>query len=90
MNIFVDHQFSTKWSLFEFIFPNLRLMPILHRGTKCILLFFSKDLILQSRGVITLFICLPLLHMEGIVLICNIDLYWLTGIFNSTGDMFKR
>ena len=35
-------------------------------------------------------ICLPLPYMEGIVLICNIDLYCVTGIFNGTGDMFKR
>ena len=36
------------------------------------------------------FICLPLPYMEGIVLICNIDLYCVIAIFNGTGDMFKR
>ena len=35
------------------------------------------------------FICLPLPHMEGIVLICNIDLYCVIAIFNGTGDMFN-
>ena len=29
------------------------------------------------------FICLPLPYMEGIVLICNIDLYCVTGIPHS-------
>ena len=36
------------------------------------------------------FIFLPLPYMEGIDLICNIDLYCVTGIFSGTGDMFKR
>ena len=36
------------------------------------------------------FICLPLPYMKGIVLICSIDLYCVIGIFNITGDMFKR
>ena len=35
-------------------------------------------------------ICLPLPYMEGIVLICNIDLYCVIAIFSGTGDMFKR
>ena len=36
------------------------------------------------------FICLLLPCMEGIVLICNIDLYCVIAIFNGTGDMFNR
>ena len=36
------------------------------------------------------FICLPLSYVEGIVLICNIDLYCVIAIFNGTGDMFNR
>ena len=36
------------------------------------------------------FICLPLPYMEGIVLICSIDLYCVIAIFIGTGDMFNR
>ena len=36
------------------------------------------------------FICLPLPHMEGIVLICNIEKAIVKAIFNSTGDMLNR
>ena len=36
------------------------------------------------------FICLPLPYMEGIVLICSIDLCYVMAIFNGTGDMFNR
>ena len=36
------------------------------------------------------FICLPLPCMEGIVLLCNIDLFCVMAIFNGTGDMFNR
>ena len=64
---------------------------ILHRGTKGILLFFFKRPERYNQEVLShSFICLPLPCVEGIVLICNIDLYCLTGIFNGTGDIFKR
>ena len=36
------------------------------------------------------FICLPLPYMEGIVLICNIDLFCAIAIFNGTADVFNR
>ena len=36
------------------------------------------------------FICLPMPYTEGIVLICDIDLYCVIAIFNGTGDMFNR
>ena len=36
------------------------------------------------------FNCLPLPYMEGIVLICNIDLHVVMAIFNDTGDTFNR
>ena len=36
------------------------------------------------------FSCLPLPYIEGIVLICNIDLYRVIAIFNGTSDMFNR
>ena len=53
-----------------------------HRGTKGILLFFQNTQTLHSKGVATPLICLPLPYMEGIVLICNIDLYCVIAIFN--------
>ena len=36
------------------------------------------------------FICLPFQYMEGIVFICNIDVYCVKVIFNGTGDMLNR
>ena len=36
------------------------------------------------------FISLPLPYMEGIVLICNMDLYCVIAIFNGTGDIFTH
>ena len=36
------------------------------------------------------FICLPLPYMEGIVLICNIDIYCVIAISNGTDDRFNR
>ena len=54
--------------------------------------FFQKTRTLQSRGVVTLshLDYLPFPYMEGIVLICNTDLYCVIAIFNGTGNMFKR
>ena len=37
---------------------------------------YKQEVLLHS------FICLPLPYMEGIVWICNIDLYYVTAIFN--------
>ena len=45
---------------------------------------FNQEVLLHS------FIYLPLPYMEGIVLICNTDLYCVIVIFNDTGDMFNR
>ena len=62
-----------------------------HRGTKEILLFFFKRSERYNQEVLShSFICLPLPYMEGIVLICNIDLYSVIAIFNGIGDIFNR
>ena len=56
---------------------------VYHRGTKGILLFFFKRSERYNQEVLShSFICLLLPHMEGIVLVCNIDLYCATAIFS--------
>ena len=62
----------------------------LHRGTKGILLIFQIPERYNQEVLSHSFICLPLPYMEGIVSICNIDLYCVIAIFNGTGDMFHR
>ena len=52
--------------------------------------FFKRPERYNQEGLSHPFICLPLPYMEGIVLICNIDLYCVFAIFNGTGDMFNR
>ena len=60
-------------------------------GTKGIPLFCFERPELHSQVVLShSFICLPLPHMEGIALICNIDLCCVIAIFNGTGDLFNR
>ena len=54
-----------------------------HRGSNGYK-WYNKEVLSHS------FICLSLPDMEGIVLICNIDLYCLTVILNDTVDMFNR
>ena len=52
--------------------------------------FFKRSEHYNQEVLSYSFICLPLPYMEGIVLICNIDLYCIIAIFNVTGDMFSR
>ena len=52
------------------------------RRTKGILLFFQKPERYNQEVLSHSFICLPLPYMEGIVFICNIDLYFVIAIFN--------
>ena len=52
--------------------------------------FFKRPERYKQEVLSHSFICLPLPYMEGIILICNIDLYCVTAIFNGTGDMFNR
>ena len=52
--------------------------------------FFKRPKLYIQEVLSHFFICLPLPYMEGIVLICNIDLYCIIAIFNGTGDMFNR
>ena len=60
-------------------------------GKQKVYFYFFKRLELYNQEVLShSFICLPLPYMEGIVLICNIDLYCVTAILSGTGDMFKR
>ena len=60
-----------------------------HRGTKDFY-FFKRPECYNQEVLSHSFICLPLPYMEGIVLICNIDLYCVMAIFNGTGDMLNR
>ena len=53
-----------------------------HRGTKGILLFFKRSKRYNQEVLSHSFICLPLPYMEGIVWICNVDLYCVIAIFN--------
>ena len=63
--------------------PTFRNLDCLHSGTKGILLFFFKRPERYNQEVLSHpFICFPLPCMEGIVLICNIDLYCVIAIFN--------
>ena len=52
--------------------------------------FFKRPECYNQEVLSHSLICLPLPKMEGIVLICNIDLYSVIAIFNGTGDMFNR
>ena len=52
--------------------------------------FFKRPECYNQEMLSHSFICLPLPYMEGIVLICNINLYCVMAIFNGTGDMFNR
>ena len=52
---------------------------VLHGGRYT--LIFSKDLNITAKRCCHTFICLPLPYMEGIVLICNTDLYCVIAIF---------
>ena len=52
---------------------------------KVYLYFFKRPKRYNEEALSHCFICLPLPFMEGIVLICNIDLYCVIGIFNGTG-----
>ena len=60
------------------------------REQKVYFYFFKRPERYNQEGLSHSFICLPLPYMEGIVLICNIDLYCAIAIFNGTGDMFNR
>ena len=44
--------------------------------------FFKRPECYNQEVLSHSFICLPLPYMEGIVLICNIDLYCVMAIFN--------
>ena len=51
-------------------------------GDPKVYLFFQKTERYNKKLLSHSFICLPLPYMEGIVLICNIDLYCVIAIFN--------
>ena len=53
------------------------------KGNKRYTFIFSKDVNVTIKRCCRTFICLPLTYMEGIVLICNMDLYCVIEIFNS-------
>ena len=60
-------------------------------GEKKVYFYFFKRPKSYNQEVLShSLICLPFPHMEGIVLICNTDLYCVIAIFNGTGDMFER
>ena len=62
-----------------------------HTGEQKAYFYFFKGCERYNQEVLShSFICLPLPYMEGIVLICNIDLYCVIAIFNGTGDIFNR
>ena len=52
--------------------------------------FFKRPKCYNQEVLSDSFICLPLPYIEGIVLICNIDLYCVIPIFSGTGNMFNR
>ena len=63
----------------------------LAQGNKKYTFIFSKRPERYNQEVLSYsFICLPLPSVEGIVLMCNIDLYCVIAIYNGTGDMFNR
>ena len=59
-----------------------------HKDQK-VYFFFKRPECYNPEVLSHSFICLPLPCMEGIVLICNIDLYCEIEIFNGTGNMFN-
>ena len=62
-----------------------------YTGEQKVYFYFFKRPARYNQEVLShSFICLPLPYMEGIVFLCNIDLYCVIAIFNGTGDMFNR
>ena len=66
-------------------------------GDQKVYFYFFKGPEHYNQAVLShSFICLPLPYMEGIVLMCNIDLYCVIAIFNgnkvtcSIGDIFTQ
>ena len=63
---------------------------VTHRDQTLYFYFFKRPEHYNQEVLSHSFICLPLPYVEGIVLMCNIDLHCVIAIFNGTGDMFNH